>query len=449
MADKEPQLVVGPFTAAQRQAITRARKRGDPDPFFHASPEEQAAFKSQYDLDMTFAKEQDATGEFYKSECRLLVDLLAAYYGTDLSAKESEEDDETTGKSKKPKKKTNQPNPSKDPIRIKAIDYLDTATMSVLPIEPSCWVGCDHTRCGKHHRQDYEVNDVVSFRLWLDLRDKARKNLLWLGRLLGWGLFHSVHQVTCDQYIKKDFDGLLKPEYNLEDYKQAMFAQQEKRFANVGTDVRGDGSVQTRELMVLEQRGGYKSTLDGVDCVQWVINRPEIRIMVITAFRQLAKKRAKEIKKYFFLPERGLPSTFHMLFPEFVTRGVAGRSDGPLECPANTKQFFKEDTMWFTSMESSATGDHCCLLKGDDIVDLKNSADEEMRENLRYDFNSRKTDLLDPWGLVDITGTRYFTDDLYGNRFRPDPESKRVAPFRYFCRGAFTLSIDDQILYET
>jgi phage terminase large subunit-like protein len=442
------------LTQAQRQARSRAKKEGAtvlPFEDLIVSREDIERRESQRQIDMTWAKAQDEKGEFYKGECRLAIDLFAIFYGADIAEKESDGDEETSSK-KKLKKTSNHPNPSKQPIQIKAITYIEKAVLDGIeieltkPIEPACWVGCDHAECGKDHRKDFEVNEVVSFQRWLYLRDKARKDSFWLGRLLGKGFFHSVHQYICDQYIRKDFDGLLKPGYDLEDYKEAMRAQ--KRFANIGTGVTTDGIVPTNELLLNEQRGGYKSTFDGIDCVSWVINRPEIRIMVITAFRQLAKKRAKEIKRYFFLAQRGTPSSFHMLFPEFITRGIAGSSDGPLECPANNKLFFKEPTMWFTSMESSATGDHCCILKGDDIVDKKNSADEEMREALKYDFDSRKTDLLDPWGFVDVTGTRYFTDDMYGARFVPNSESKRVSPFRYSCRGAWVLSVDDQILYN-
>lgn len=436
----EPTIVESGLTAAQRKANQRARDKGKPEPFVRVSPEELAQKKDQYDLDLAYAKEQDATGTYYKSECRPLTDLLAVYYGADLNAKETDEDEETS-KSKKPKKKTNQPNPSKDIITIKAVWGPNGE-----PIEPSCWVGCDHTTCGKGFRKTFEVKEVVSFRRWLDLRDKARKNLFWLCRLLTKTPFHSVHQYVCDQYIKKNFDGLWFPGYDLEDFKEAFRAQLKYRLATYPPE---SAAETTNELLLLEQRGGYKSTIDGADCVQWLINAPDMRIMVLTAFRQLAKKRAKEIKAYFFLPERGNPSSFHLLFPEFITRGVMGRSDGPLESPARVNaNFFKEDSMWFTSMESSATGDHCDVLKADDIVDPDNSADEEMREELKNDFDSRKTDQLDGWGFLDITGTRYFTDDMYGERFKVNPESKRCSPFRYSCRGAFTMTPEDYILYS-
>lgn len=439
------------LTQAQRQARSRAKKAGEPLPFedLMVSKEEVAARLSQHQIDLAWAQEQDKAETFYLSECRPCVDLLAIYEGTNIFDKESE-DEETTRK--KPKKESNQPNPSQQKIIVRAITYVDRIDLGdgavvelTKPIEPACWKGCEHVDCGKDHRKELEVDEVVSFRRWLVLRDKSRKNLLWLGRLLGKGFFHSTHQYVCDQFVQKNFDGMYRPGYTVDDFHEAMAAQ--KRFANFGTEVTQDGIFETRELLLLEQRGGYKSTIDGVDCVQLIINCPDIRIMVMTAFRQLAKKRAKEIKAYFYLPEKKTPSSFHLLFPEFVTRGVSGRSDGPLECPARNVDS-KEDTLWVTSMESSATGDHCDYLKGDDIVDPKNSADEEMRAELKYRFDSAKTDLLDPWGFVDQTGTRYFTDDMYGSRLVPNSETKRVSPLRYSCRGAVIMTAEDQILYN-
>ena len=433
----EPTVVEGGLTNAQRQANSRARKKGQPEPFVRVSQEELSQKKDQYDLDLAYAQAQDATGEFYKSEVRLLVDLLAIYYGADIHAKEN--DDEETSKSKKPKKKSNQPNPSQDILAIPAVWGPNGE-----PIDKKCWPNCDHTTCGRHLRETFEVNEVVSFRRWLDLRDKARKNLFWLCRLVGKGPFHGTHQYICDQFVQKNFDGLLKPGFDLDDFHEAIGKQ--KLYANCGTGVTVDGIVETRELLLLEQRGAYKSTIDGVDCVQWLINCPDIRIMMMTAVKKLAKSRAGEIKKYFFLEEKAKAKPFHILFPEFITRGVAGSSDGPLDCPARVLDT-KETSMWFTSMDASSTGDHCDILKGDDIVESKNSADEEMRAELKYKFDSAKTDLLDPWGFVYQTGTRYFTDDMYGERFRPNAESKRVSPFRYSCRGAWTLSPEDEILY--
>jgi phage terminase large subunit-like protein len=399
--------------------------------------EELQAREDQHSRDRAFAQEQDATGKFYLSECRPLIDLLAIYQGANILDKESE-DDEVGGELEKKKKakvekKDNRPNPSQQRIAIRAIETL--IGDQVFKLEPNC---------AFEYRTQKEVDGVISFRQWLDLRDKARKNLFWLGRLLGKGLFHETHQYVCDQFVQKNFDGLYFPGYTLDDFHEAVKAQ--KRYANYGTDVIPD-VTETRELILLESRGAYKSTINGIDVVQWLINCPDIRVMFITAFKHLAKKLMKEVKGYFYLARKGEPTAFQMLFPEYILTGLAGRSKEPIECPArNLPQ--KESSLWVTSMESSSTGDHMDVLKGDDVVDPKNSADPDMRADLKFLFDSIKNDCLDPWGIVDITGTRYYTTDMYGARLAENPETKRISPIRYSCRGCWVLSPEDQISYN-
>jgi phage terminase large subunit-like protein len=411
--------------ARQRKANERARKKGLPEPYAKINPSEVARCLAEHEKNLKWAQDQDATGAYYKSECRSSADLLAIYEGANIVDKEA--DDEEAETKKKTKKKENRPNPSKQKLSIRAVT-TEVAGVEI-KLEPNC---------APEFRVLKEVDEIVSFPRWLDLRDKARKDLFWLSRLLGKGLFHSVHQYVCDQFVQKNFDGLYAPEYTIDDFHEAIAAQ--KRYAN-------DGVTECRELVLLESRGGYKSTINGVDAVQWLINCPDIRIMFITAFRHLAKKLAKEIKHYFYLPQKAEPSAFQILFPEYVLTGIDGRSEQPLNCPA-AKFNQKESNLWVTSMESSSTGDHCDIRKADDIVDPKNSADKEMREELKFEFDGTD-DILDPWGFSDVTGTCYFTDDWYGTRALPNEKTGRVAPFRSSIRGCWTLSAEQYSDYKS
>jgi phage terminase large subunit-like protein len=425
------------LTPAQRKRNQRDRDAGLPETYKSEpkpTKEQIEDCERNHAVNYRWAEEQDEKG-YYKSECRSCLDLLAIYEGANILDKET--DDEETDAKKKSKKKENRPKPSQQKFTIRAvtkevsIDLGDgTKITSTVLLEPNCPM---------EDRQLKEVNEVVSFQRWLDLRDKARKDLLWLGRLLGKGLFHSVHQYVCDQFVKKQFDGVYFKDYTLDDLHEAIAKQ--PRFAN-------DGVTSTREAIILESRGAYKSTISNIDAVQWLINCPDIRVMIVTAFRHLAKKSAREIKRYFYLPLKAEPSAFQMLFPEYVLTGVDGRSEGPMQCPARQLNQ-KEDSLWVTSMESSSTGDHCDVLKGDDIVDPKNSADKEMREALKFAFDSIDADIRDPWGVTDITGTRYYTDDWYGTRQLPNPESGRTAPLRYSCRGCWKLSPEVEADYKS
>ncbi len=400
--------------ARRRKANSRARKKGMPEPYpvidLSVADEVKDLHSQEHDENLSWAIEMDESGRFYKSECRSAIALLAIYEGNnDVSQEDPDNIDQKTGK-----KKQNIPNPShtSSAIRIRATEtVVDGLTIKIDP---------DMVE----YKRVFEVDGHVTFRQWLDFRHKGRCNLLWLCGLLGKRLFHGSHQMICDKFVQKNFDGLYFPEFERSDLNDMI--RHQKRYAADGTP--------TRTLLLFAPRGGWKSTIDGIDAVQWMLNCPDIRIMIITAFRPLAKTFLGEIKRYFYLPPRGTPTAFQFLYPEYILSGVDGRSGEPIRCPAATMES-KEPHLWITSMESSATGMRCDIRKADDIVDPKNSNDEELRQNLEYNFNGTN-DLVEPWGFTDIIGTRYFTDDYYGTRMKPDDEGL-VAPFSFLSISAW------------
>jgi hypothetical protein len=388
--------------ARRRKANQRARLAGEVEPY-KVSEEEKASKKlreEQYHLDLAWAQEQDRTGKFYAAECRTAEQLLRIYYGTKEECEDEEEES-----AKKKAVQQNRPNPSVQPVRIPA-SYAITEGGELVEIDPD----------NPEYRGVFEVCRVLTFKEWLDYRDKGRHDLFWLSGLLDKRLFHKTHHMVCDMFVRKDFTGKFYQGFDRHTVSDAI--RDQKRFAADGTP--------TRTAMIFAPRGGWKSTIDGIDAVQWMLNAPDIRIMIITAFRNLSRQFLKEIKTYFYLSPRGEATNFQILYPEYVLTGVAGRSREPLECPAAVLKS-KEPHLWVTSMESSITGQRADICKADDIVDPKNSTEEEMRQSLIDKFNGA-LNLTEPWGFVDIIGTRYFTDDYYGTRMQPDDEGV-VAPF--------------------
>ena len=411
--------------ARRRQANKRARDKNMPEPYattdIVAEEEEKGLRQKEHHDNLAWAQAEDATGHFYKSECRSAVTLLSIYEGNVLTA--IGEEDEQIVDPKTGKKKNNFPVPVAQKIQIRTIEFQGQQ------IDPT----------DKEHRKTLEVDRVVSFIDWLDLRDKARKNLFWLGRLLGKGLFYNTHQMICDAFVQKNFDGMYFPDCTFDDVHEMIGKQQ--RF-----DANGN---ETRTLMLFAPRSGYKSTIDGLDMTQWMLNCPDIRIMVMTSVKRLSSELMGEVKGYFYLPPRGKPSAFQMLFPEYILTGVDGRSEQPITCPA---QLFnsKEPHIWVTSLDSSFVGQRCDIRKLDDIVDDKNSATGELRETLKEKIKSTNA-LVEPWGFTDIIGTRYFTTDWYGWRMGELPEEEDAAstePFKYLCISCWAVKPEYQALYS-
>ena len=405
------------LTSAEKAARYRAKKKGEPLPF---DPE----VKRQKEAEATRLLEEvavyDAEGKRYKSEARSYAKLVRLFFGQPESSDIEEEDGD-----KKTTKKDKRLNPSQTKIRIQDSQ-------------------ADPTTGGRGKRRrnindiKYEVDDIVSFWRWLDLRDRARKDLFWLGRLLGKGLYRSVHQITCDQFVPKNFGG---PWLNLDGTVDHSRQKIEPMYFDGYTlddlhEMIDEHHLQReREMMLLDSRGFYKSTIDGVDSVQWLLNCPDARILIITGEYKLAVAFASEIKGYFHLSQGQEPSAFHLLFPEYVLRGVDGTSKEPLFCPARILEQ-KEGSLWVNSIVANLSGWHCDVKKGDDIVTDENSNAEDAREKLKIKYDGTD-DLLDPHGFMDHIGTRYFTDDWYGTRLKPNEETGEVAPIKYHVRGCW------------
>jgi hypothetical protein len=261
-----------------------------------------------------------------------------------------------------------------------------------------------------------------NFKEWLDLRDKARKDLLFLGiDILRHDFVRRVHQQIADTYVQKNFDGIYYKGYTIGDVHKAIDHQE--RFDEVGQP--------TKESLILDSRGHFKSTLNRVDCIQWMINVPDIRILIMTAEKKLAFAFMKAIKGYLYLAEQGTPTDFHLLFPEYVLRKAAGRANTPilLRCRKHSQV---EPTLWVNSIDSGLSGWHCDIKKNDDAVNDKNCLTIQTRESLKDQIDN-SSNLVDGHGFTDSIGTRYFPDDWYGSRIAIRDEK----PLKYFCRACW------------
>lgn len=416
------------LTAKQRKKNQRDREAGRPETYNSVLIKQEAETHAKRESELLQlldeVKSLDEQGKRFKSEARSYTRLVRLYFGQPEIGDVDEETDESENKKVK---KDKRPNPSETRIRIQNSNV-------------------DPTERGKGKRRrtavdiTYEVDNEVGFWRWLELRDRARKDLFWLGRLLGKGLYRSVHQITCDQFVSKNFGGeWLNQDGTVDESRPAI---EPMYFEGYTLDdfhdmIEDHHAWREREMMLLDSRGFYKSTIDGIDSVQWLLNCPDIRILIITGEYKLATAFATEIKGYFNLSEGQEPNAFHLLFPEYILRGTDGTSKEPLFTPARIHDQ-KEGSLWVNSIVANLSGWHCDIKKGDDIVTDENSNSEEAREKIKIKYDGTD-DLLDPHGFMDHIGTRYFTDDWYGTRLAPNSETGEVAPIKYHKRGCWTV----------
>lgn len=270
--------------------------------------------------------------------------------------------------------------------------------------------------------------EALSFRDWLLERDRARKDLWWLGHdcigtpQSGSGFVESTHREMLAQFVPKNFDGVYHAGYTLDEARRAIGRQEREK-----------------EALILTPTGSYKSTANKIDCVQWMLNVPDIRILIMTGSGSLSDKFLKEVKGFFYRPEREAYTYFQLLFPEYILDGDAGLSSSPIFCPARLCRQEGQPTLWVNSIDGRLAGWHCDLFKGDDIVNEDNSNTPDTREKLKARYDNIVSNRPDEWAFKDHIGTRYDEDDWYGSRieeWRLYPETNQL---RYLCRSAWTL----------
>jgi hypothetical protein len=274
------------------------------------------------------------------------------------------------------------------------------------------------------------------FREWLDLRDRARKDLYWLGHDCigttesGSGFVEHVHREMVACFVEKNFDGVYHKDWHLDEMR-----------AHIDTLKRGNGATE-KEMLQLCPTGAFKSTANKVDCVQWMLACPDIRVFIITGSGPLSRKFLKEVKGFFYKPEGTKVTYFQALFPEYIVTGEDGTSLAPLTTPARMHPQPGTPTLTVNSIDGAIAGWHCDVWKGDDVVNEQNSNTEETRASLKDKYDNISQNRPDKWAFRDHLGTRYAPDDWYGERieeWRKYPDSNAL---KYLCRSAWTVKPD-------
>lgn len=171
---------------------------------------------------------------------------------------------------------------------------------------------------------------------------------------------------------------------------------------------------EIKNRLILYPRGGMKSSWGIVDVVQWVLNFPEIRILILTAADDLAVKILDETKGH-FLQKIYEPSLMNIFFPEFCKEEKDMDNQFEYTCPVWEARQIKrrEPTLMASSITSTLSGFHFEVIHADDPVSNRNSENEDQCLKVNKNFKINKK-MLRPWGYCTKIGTRYNDSDMYG-----------------------------------
>jgi predicted phage terminase large subunit-like protein len=239
------------------------------------------------------------------------------------------------------------------------------------------------------------------------LRLMCKTNLLFLGReIFNKALTFSTHAPVCNFFVQKD------PSKKIEEQDE------------------------TKERLLLYPRGSFKSSIDAIDCVQWFINFPDIRIVILTAESGLAVTFIKEIKKYFLVPKDAAPTIFQDLFPKWNLTPSSMGTESVFNCPCRIQgdDQKRDPSAWASSILSNLPGWHCDVMKMDDAVNNKNSETSMLVAKVKEQAGLAEI-LVDPGGYKDYIGTPYASNDFYNHKIEvfPNPEDLRklITPARW------------------
>lgn len=190
-----------------------------------------------------------------------------------------------------------------------------------------------------------------------------------------------------------------------------------------------------RKRLSLVTRGGLKTTiLTQAHKIQWVINYPDIRILLGSAQLGRSKDFLRGIKEPFLKNEH-----FRWLFPEYCPKVTSG---GHLEDFGNDEQFtvpcrrttaIKEPTFRVCSADSSVAGGHYEVIDIDDGVEDQNTrtpgAIEQTNKFISSLWPLLETSTIEPGhGWFSLTGTIYSFSDRHFTIYSEEskkPEEKR------------------------
>jgi predicted phage terminase large subunit-like protein len=253
-------------------------------------------------------------------------------------------------------------------------------------------------------------------------RFMAQTNLFALTRLL-----EKYPDMSRQEYVWTD--GQVHNTH--EEIANGFFVQKNPTFKTFKEFASKDNYVDSKERLLLVPRGGFKSSLNMCDCVQWIITFPEITILVLTGVLPLANDFVGEIKGHFTLEEggecpgvfyskktlqprettNGTRSMFQVLFPEHCIPADDGKS-AEYQTPA-VSMTEKETTVFAASIEQNLAGWHVCIMKLDDVVTEENSGTVDRMVAVNKKVSIDKA-MLHPFGFFDKIGTWYDGEDTYG-----------------------------------
>lgn len=186
---------------------------------------------------------------------------------------------------------------------------------------------------------------------------------------------------------------------------------------------------EIHNLLLLDPRGEFKTSISLGRCLQEWINWPEIATLRMSGVVDLVKRSIREIKDHLIGN-----TTLRDLYPEAVPWSDKKGEEGMAPADFGTafgithprrKNPRREPTLTISSLDSVKSGSHFEKIVGDDLVHEKNYQTRDLLQGTIEDWDLARN-LLNPMGYRELDGTRYDWSDLYGKIIETNKGQWRV-----------------------
>lgn len=195
-----------------------------------------------------------------------------------------------------------------------------------------------------------------------------------------------------------------------------------------------------RRRLLLDSRSFLKTTINCIaHSIQWILNYPDIAILLLMASDKRSSDVMSEIKGHFQYNPR-----FRELFPDHCPKKGVNEWGTMAEftSEARPREYVrKEPTVMTGSVEKGAAGYHFHVIKFSDIVDENNVLGDGL-ERVRKKFDISLNLLINPRYWLDVEGTRYHFADTYGKIIERESIKKpEEREYEMFVRGVWVKDI--------
>lgn len=194
-----------------------------------------------------------------------------------------------------------------------------------------------------------------------------------------------------------------------------------------------------KRRLILDPRGHLKTTVNAqAHTIQWIINYPDIAIQIIQSNTDKSIEIVDEIKRHFqYNP------AFRQLFPEHCPWKQIDKwgTQSEFTSEARHRQVTrKESTVMIGSIDKGTAGFHFDVMKFSDIVEPSNVRTDTMITSVTKAFYMAENLLVAPGYWIDVEGTRYTHNDLYGeliDQWRADKAEGKEPEYDIHVRGCW------------